>query len=113
MRTRALTLLLLTGCVDVEHGLVRTDDGAVAYRLRLTPTEPVPDAVASLADLLPTVAPGEIRTWKDAERWVLQARFDNADSYSTFVERATALVTPVTGPLPPALRPPTARRAHR
>lgn len=115
MPTRPTRLLLLLAplwlgacSAEVQHVLARLDDDALSYRLTLTPDGPPDPVWLSLAERLPTEAPGAtLRWWTDADgRFTLHARFDGVASYQATVDELLAAL-PADLTLPPGTRPPT------
>jgi len=101
MVRRLLLLIPLAGCVDVEHGLVRTDDDAVAWRTRVTlhPGQTLPVPAERLTDLARDLG---LRAWEDAEhRWVVQGHFDTVDDYNAMLVQGRAALSSLLSVDPP------------
>ena len=106
-----LPLLLLAGCADVQHTLVRTDEDALAWRVRLVPHEPLPPGVDEVLHALEALAPDTVRAWRDdADQLVLQGRFTDLEAYQDYVRDGLATVTSLVGPVPARLQPPSISR---
>ena len=110
----ALLLPLLVGCADVEQSLVWLEDGRIAWRWQAAPTT---EHTLDLAALTAAVVPeGQdvVRSWvdnTDERTWyVVQARVDGPEAWSTFRAALLARVQDVAGVIPAAWAPPTLSR---
>ncbi|MFK7928709.1 MAG: hypothetical protein AB8H79_11020 [Myxococcota bacterium] len=110
MRASLPILLCLTSaCVDVQHVLALSPDGAVAYRLRLTAAGPslVDKTVLSQ---VPHPESGVVRAWQDRIDgqlvWVIQGQFPDSATFTDWTHAAWARATQQWPEAPDSIRPP-------